>query len=427
MNKNTSDTKNYIIDTNVLLHDPRALFHFKNNNIVIPFGVIEEIDTFKRDLSDLGRNAREVCRYLDKLREKGSLADGVKMDSGGSVRVIMSGSNGNNHVDKQIIETAKSLKSENQSQTYIVVTKDINLRIRADVQGVPAENYDAVKTNLDDICINYPEIKIPTCDFERVSAGDPVKVPLRGIITNQYVVLKSADDETKTVLARIKEDKQAHCLRRTPKAFKNISPINMEQCFALDALLDDQIQLVSLIGKAGTGKTLLGVVTGVYKTFVEKKYSRLVVTKPVMPIGRDIGYLPGDIHDKMSPWVQSVFDALEFIHDDKALERKDVEDRVVVEPITYMRGRNFHNSFIIVDEAQNLSPMEIKTVITRVGMNSKVVLTGDINQIDNPYVDSMNNGLSVVANKFRNNSMCTHVHFSKGVRSKLAELAANTL
>jgi len=426
LSKNNKPVINYILDTNILLHDPRALYHFKNNNIVIPFGVIEEIDRFKKDQSDLGQHAREVCRQLDKLRGRGSLADGIRLDSGGVVRVIMT-EHSEISVDKQVIELAAKLQQQDKSIQSVILTKDINLRIRADINGVKAEDYEANKTDLYEICKDYMEIGVSQEDYDNLCAFLPIANREKKAILNQYCFVKNSENEKQTTLGRVGENKKIYPLYKLPKAARNINPLNDEQSFAIDALLNDNIQLVSLIGKAGTGKTLLACILGVYKVFIEKKYSKLVVTKPVMPIGKDIGYLPGDLKEKMNPWVQSIFDALDFINGGKTVDKKVVQDSIVIEPITYMRGRNFHNCYIIVDEAQNLSPMEIKTVITRVGANSKVVLTGDVYQIDNPYVDSSSNGLSIVANKFKNNSLCAHIHFSKGVRSELAELAANTL
>ena len=430
--------KNYILDTNVLLHDPNAILKFEENDVVIPIKVIEEIDHFKRDMSELGRSARHVSRMLDDMRSRGKLSDGVKMDHGGVLKIIFNGElqghGSKEPADFQILQMAVNLRNRNPDMPCIVVSKDVNLRLKADAMGLDAEDYEHDHVDINELYMGHSEVEVSADQLkEFVEKG---KLPAPGVqkSPNEYIVLKEAAEPSHTALARYDAElSQYAALIRTPDEMRIVQPRNKEQYFAVDALLDDRIKIVTIIGKAGTGKTLLAVAAGLHKTLWDKTYRKMLVCRPTIPMGKDIGFLPGTVEEKLNPWMQPIYDALDLLASGKkenALKNREAlkeGDRIGVEPLTYIRGRSIPNQYIIVDEAQNLTPQEVKTVITRVGHGTKIILTGDIYQIDNPYVDSMSNGLSVLVDKFRPYNIAAHVHLSKGVRSELAELAANLL
>ncbi len=429
--------KNYVLDTNVLLHDPNALFHFEDNTVVLPIGVIREIDRFKRDLSELGRSARQVSRALDELRGRGKLSDGVRLENGGCLQVvnlpdgIPAGRNGS--VDQEILDLALRLRCE-RPEPCIVVSKDINLRILADAIGVEAQDYETDRVDINELYLGYSELEITTEQMAQIAAGGMVEYLGEPRPPNEYLLLRDLADPNHTLLGRLDPDAR-HILPLipAPRELAAIRPKNKEQHFAIDALLDERIRLVTIIGKAGTGKTLLAVAAGLYATVERKLYRKLLVSRPTMPMGKDIGYLPGTVEEKLNPWMQPIFDALDLLTSERKDSRANAElldpehGQIAIEPLTFIRGRSIHHQFMIVDEAQNLTPLEVKTIITRVGYGAKIVLTGDIYQIDNPYVDSTSNGLSKAVNQFRPYGLAAHICLRKGVRSELAELAANIL
>jgi PhoH-like ATPase len=430
--------KNYILDTNVLLHDPNAIHKFEENTVVIPIKVIEEIDHFKRDMSELGRSARHVSRMLDEMRGRGKLSDGVKMENGGELRIVFNGElqghGSKEPADFQILQMAINLRKRSPEMPCIVVSKDVNLRLKADAMGLDAQDYEHDHVDINELYMGHSEVEISADQLkEFVEKG---KLPAGGVTKNpnEYVLLKEVTEPSHTALARFDAElSQFIALIRTPDEMRIVQPRNKEQYFAVDAMLDDRIKIVTVIGKAGTGKTLLAVAAGLHKTLWDKTYRKMLVCRPTIPMGKDIGYLPGTVEEKLNPWMQPIYDALDLLASGKkenAQKNRDAlqeTDRIGVEPLTYIRGRSIPNQYIIVDEAQNLTPLEVKTVITRVGHGTKIILTGDIYQIDNPYVDSMSNGLSVLVEKFKPYNIAAHVHLSKGVRSELAELAANLL
>jgi PhoH-like ATPase len=437
--------KNYVLDTNVLIHDPRAIFRFEDNDLVIPIYVIEEIDQFKREATERGRNCRLIARLLDELREKnnGSLSVGVPLgDNLGMLRVAVPTARGDLPValdhsaqDHAILKTALDVRDRDRSRPTIFVTMDTNLRIRADALGMEAETYEnpriAAAADLDSGLVELTVDKADVDQFFQSGAHQP-KEP--GVRANACVVLKDEAGSGHTALGRYDGGRGAVVPLRVPRdGVMGIRPKNKEQAFAFDILLDDSIRLITLVGKAGTGKTLLALATGLRKVVEEGTFTRMLVSRPVMPMGRDIGFLPGDVDEKLNPWMQPIFDNLEFIYgqgkrDAKAGFNELIEGGLVqVEPLTYIRGRSLPHQYLIVDEAQNLTPHEIKTIITRAGEGTKIILTGDPQQIDNPYVDSASNGLSVVAERFRGERIAAHITLSKGERSELAELAANLL
>jgi PhoH-like ATPase len=438
--------KNFILDTNVLLHDPRSIFGFGDNNVVVPIHVIEEIDNFKRDLSSLGRNARQVSRYLDEFRVLGSLAEGVSLGPDkGTIRVLIGTRKlppevGEGHsTDNHILATALDVR-DREKLPAVFVTKDTNLRIRADALGLHAEDYDVEEVkDLDTLWTGVAEVDVPP---EAVNAfytdgSVAVEPALEPPPPNEFVVLRDKTNAQHSAVGKYSAAKQAYVpLIKMPKeGVWGIRPRNKEQSFALDLLLNDEIRLVTIVGKAGTGKTLLAIAAGLQKTMEESVYAKLLVSRPIFPLGRDIGYLPGDVEEKLNPWMQPIFDNVEYLMNLSRSEKKqgrgyhELIDLGImeIEPLTYIRGRSIPNQYIIVDEAQNLTPHEVKTIITRCGDGTKVVLTGDPYQIDNPYVDATNNGLIHVANRFKTERLAGHVTMSKGERSPLAELAANLL
>ncbi len=432
--------KNYILDTNVLLHDPTALTHFQDNTVVIPISVIEEIDKFKRDLSELGRNARQVSRMLDELRSRGKLSDGIPLDQGGCLRVAISPAAEvkglpNGGADNEIIRLALQLKKEEAPARCVVVSKDINLRIKADGMGIDAEDYETDRVDISELYLGHSTLEIPPEDM--AAFREQGQIPYNGETRppNEYLLLVDTADPQHTALGRLDpEGRHIIALIPTPRELSTVRPRNKEQHFALDALLDERIRLVTIIGKAGTGKTLLAVAAGLYSVAERKLYRRLLVSRPTMPMGRDIGFLPGDVDEKLNPWMQPIYDALDLlsnIPDGAARRGREGENGgsplIGIEPLSFIRGRSIHHQFMIIDEAQNLTPLEVKTIITRVGHGTKIVLTGDIYQIDNPYVDSTSNGLSKTVGSFRSFGIAAHVNLSKGVRSELAELASNIL
>jgi len=426
--------KTYVLDTNVLLHDPTAYLEFEENIVVIPLCVLSEIDKFKRELTERGKNARTVARSLDKIRLGGSLSEGVQTPGGGKLMVVFPLDSNPLFTkmppDDQILLTAKQIKDNDTSKICIVISKDITLRLKADSIGLQAEDYEnGHAKDTAETYMGYSEIKVPSEFIDDFEINQSIILPDAELNANQYVNLIAFDCEKKSALARFDlESGNLVPLLQIPQTFGPIKPRNRGQRFAMDALLNDKIPLVTIEGKAGTGKTLLALAAAVYKT-KRKAYKKILVSRPVFPMGKDLGFLPGDINEKFAPWIQPIYDALEVIENSSSKKSEDIKSSgmIEVEPLTYIRGRSIPRQFIIVDECQNLTPLEIKTVLTRAGAGTKIVLTGDIYQIDNPYVDAMSNGINAVAERFKNEPMAAHICLEKGERSKLAELASNLL
>lgn len=458
--------KNYVLDTNILLHDPFAIFRFDDNNVIIPIYVIEEVDQFKREGSERGRNARHVVRLLDDLREQGgSLSKGVTINSEGTLMVRVPSAHAElpsaidkAAMDNAILQTAFEVREADAGRPTVFVTMDTNLRIRADALGMVSETYEnqrvepaRLETGVADIEVSADEIdsffqegRLPAPAHmiapEKIGRGerngrlDRSKESGGFLTPNLCILLRDRDNPSHTALGRYDATKREIVALRTPReGVVGVRPRNKEQSHALDLLLDENIRLVTLVGKAGTGKTLLALAAGLKRTIEDGMYTRMLVSRPVMPLGRDIGYLPGDIDEKLNPWMQPIFDNLEFLFSSgtrkgpRAYAELLESGQLQVEPLTYIRGRSLPQQYIIVDEAQNLTPHEVKTIITRSGDGTKIVLTGDPGQIDNPYVDSASNGLSVAADRFRGEKVAGHIELTRGERSELAEIAANLL
>jgi len=432
--------KNYVLDTNVLLHDARAVYSFADNNVVIPIYVIEEIDTFKKDQSELGRNARQIARLLDDVRHTGSLSHPQRLSTGGTVRVALSKNPPKNpsydsrSMDQRILELALEVRDAEPSIQTVMVTKDVNMRVRGDALGLTTVDFEPERISIDELYSGNRELLVPSGTIDEFYAHGSVVVDAPGLHANEFLTLK--DDGGKSALTRWdKNAGKAVPVRKLREGVWGIKPRNREQHFGLDLLLNDDIKLVTLVGKAGTGKTLLAIAAGLQKVTEEQVFSKLLVSRPIFPLGRDIGYLPGDIEEKLNPWMQPIYDNLELLLGLNKSDKKDGRSYaelvdlgfVEIEPLTYIRGRSLPNVYMIVDEAQNLTPHEVKTIITRAGEGTKIILTGDPYQIDHPYLDSSNNGLTTVAERFKNEAIAGHVIFTKGERSPLAELATQIL
>jgi PhoH-like ATPase len=441
--------KNFVLDTNVLLHDPGAIYQFGDNTVVIPIYVLEEIDSFKKDQSDLGRNAREVSRQLDKARALGHLSEGVPIGKGGQLRVAIGKRalpdplRAAQIVDNFILGVALEVRDAEPAIRTFLVTKDVNLRVRGDALGLATLDYDAEKIDIQELYGGTRELEVPGAAIDAFYQDGGTALDAPDLRANEYLLLKDEQNAGHTALARYDgTHKRALPVKKLREGVWGIRPRNKEQHYALDLLLNDDIKLVTLVGKAGTGKTLLAIAAGLQKVVEETGYIKLLVSRPVYPLGRDIGFLPGDIEEKLNPWMQPIYDNVEFLLGFNK-DTKDPKDKknggnrsyaemlelgyIEIEPLTYIRGRSIPNQYMIVDEAQNLTPHEVKTIITRVGDGTKIVLTGDPYQIDNPYVDSGNNGLTTVVERFKNEPIAGHVTLTRGERSALAELASNIL
>jgi PhoH-like ATPase len=436
------NVKNYIIDTNVLLHDPNSLFSFQENNVILPIEVIEEIDRFKREPNDLGQNARMVSRILDQLRANGRLSEGVTLPNGGLLRIVLPPKNIKNlallhnhqSTDSRILILALATQKSDPKTQTILVTKDINLRIKADAIGIVAEDYETDRVLLQDLYTGMFELKTSPQLIDQFKTQERLPLPPGRIYyPNEYCILIDESQSRRPALAKVDATaKMLIPIVDSRDGVWGVKPKNREQYFAFDALLDENIKLATIMGKAGTGKTLLTLAAALKCTIEDRQYRRVVVARPTIAMGKELGFLPGTLEEKLNPWMQPIYDALELLGDlNMTYERRTSElirsGSIVVEALSYIRGRSIANQYIVIDEAQNLTPLEVKTIITRVGQGSKIVFTGDPYQIDNPYVDSSSNGFNYIVSKFRQEPIAAHIELLKGERSELAELAANLL
>jgi PhoH-like ATPase len=430
---------------NVLLHDPNCLVSFQDNNVLIPIEVIEEIDRFKRESTELGRNARTVSRLLDTWRARGPLGDGVQLPGGGLFRIIFEKkalptsataiSTIPRSVDNLILARGLSVREAEPDLPLVVVTKDINLRLKADAVGLPAEDYETDRVQLSELYSGIIEKPATPAMLAKFKSEQELPLPEgSGYRPNEYVVLLDEANPKRSLLAKVDlSGTRLVPILDSRDGVWGIKPRNREQHFALDALLDDRIKLVTLMGKAGTGKTLIALAAGLRKTVVDREFRRVLVARPTVSMGKEIGFLPGTLEEKLGPWMQPIHDALELLSDlNMGQESRRSADlmrngNIVVEALSYIRGRSIPHQFMIIDEAQNLTPLEVKTIVTRVGQGTKIVFTGDPWQIDNPYVDSSSNGFVHLIDRLRGQALTAHVQLEKGERSELAELAANLL
>lgn len=437
------------MDTSVLLEDPNALYQFQDNEIIIPIVVLEELDGKKRLENQLGRNARQVSRELDKLRERGDLQTGVTLEGGGCIKVEIN----HKHLtavkeyfpqvtnDNRILAVAFNLMEERKNQEdaekVILVSKDILVRVKAHALGIIAQDYMAGRmVPKREYYQGYITLEVPSSLINDIYSHGKINLPeeyfeLYDFYPHEFIILKDQEGGSQSAVTYYEYDTMALRLMPFPtQDVWGIHPRNLQQKMAIELLLNEDIPLVTLTGKAGTGKTLLALAAGLYKTEDLNVYKKLLVAKPIVPMGKDIGYLPGDKDQKLKPWIQPIYDNLEYIFGDYKGGAGDILvglRKIAIEPLTFIRGRSIPQQFIIIDEAQNLTKHEIKTIISRVGEGSKVVLIGDPEQIDNPYLDSCNNGLTYVVEKLKEYPEAGHVTFTKGERSRLAQLAADVL
>ena len=441
--------RNYVLDTSVYLTDADSIFKFDNNDIFIPLKVLEEIDKHKTRQDSVGSNARRLIRILDDLRTNGSLEKGIPIGKGLGTLRVMSYAALKNSVfppdldirlpDHTIIATAKAIQNTFPTVKTIIVSRDINMRVICDSIGIAAEDYiseKAVKSSEE----LYKGFVIQAVDeqmIDRYYEGEEIIISQDEVdehwYPNQYVMMVSNANEKKSALARF----ETHHTPLKKIEHKNIpdwkiSSRNKEQAFAVDLLMDPSIKIVSLVGRAGSGKTLMAIAAGLQQTIGLREennhYTRLIVSRPVQPLGKDIGYLPGTMEEKMLPWLMPIQDNLKFLMGDRTNLQLYIEKgKIEIEALTYIRGRSIANAFIVIDEAQNLTKHEIKTIITRIGDGTKIVLTGDIEQIDNVYVNETSNGLVHAVEKFKEYPLAGHVTFKKGERSELATLASKVL
>ncbi len=440
--------KTFILDTNVILHDASSINMFQENDVIVPLAVIEELDHFKRGSQVINLNAREFARTLDSMTGSALFNGGISMGKNrGKLRIAISkGLNSSikdvfkdDTPDHRVLSVAFDWKARLKEKSQVIlVTKDVNLRMKAKALGIHAEDYttDRVKSieelysgkaiveNFDDDVL----VKLFQPPYE-VSAAKLLKRLNGEALPNKYYILRN---QSRSVLAHLDQNKEL--LRKVDKTtVYGITPRNAEQSFAVDALINPRIQLVSMTGKAGTGKTLLALAGALH---VKKSYRQIFIARPIVPLSnKDIGYLPGDVESKLAPYMQPLWDNLKVIQDQfpendknhQAIDTMIKEDKLVIEPLSYIRGRSLQRIFFIVDEAQNLTPHEVKTIITRAGEGAKVVFTGDIYQIDHPYLDGQSNGLSYLIDRFKGQRLYAHINLEKGERSELAELASNLL
>ena len=433
--------KTYVLDTNVPLTHPDSLYAFENNDILLPFKVLEELDKHKKRQDGVGRNARETIRILDSLREKGSLYKGVRLGKGlGVLKAVQLDPEKSadcpeiqlKDPDNEIICCVFQEQASNPRRKHVMVSRDINMRVKCDSLGLLCEDYIRSKVVKDtsELYTGFSSVLVDDEVIDQFYGGEEVFVE-ETYHPNQFLMLVSNANDKKTALARfIRGSAPLQKVRsgERVKIFNALSPRNKEQAFAIDLLLDNTISLVSLIGKAGTGKTLTAIAAGLELVLERGEYDKLIVSRPVTPMGKDIGFLPGTLEEKMLPWLAPVQDNLETLLSGKENFKMFQERGIIeIEALTYIRGRSINNAYIIIDEAQNLTMHEIKTIITRVGNNTKIVLTGDIEQIDNDYTDETSNGLAYAVEKFKEYEISGHVTLVRGERSKIATLASKIL
>ena len=465
--------KMYVLDTNVLLHDPRAIFSFKGAHVGVPLLVLEELEKFKKETSERGKNAREFVRQLDKLRKEGSLTDGVHLEGGGILKILFADSSlpispslNVNLADNEIIFTA--LAVQRSGTPVIFITKDLNARVKADVLGMDSQDYLKGHVPKDEFFKGWVRLLVPAIQLKKEIPDDLQELEKEySFMLNEYVLVESQHNPHNNKLFRYVGGKKPFRPVVHPSLRWNLQARNPQQLMALDALFDPSIEFVTLLGPAGTGKTFIALLAGLHQVIIDDAFQKMMVSRPVVPLGPDIGYLPGDIQEKMHSWMQPIYDNLDVIlhaptpqnshqkkHSKTEEEHSDehgkhgkkhgkkakhnnysfssVEDlvsqeRLALEAITYMRGRSIPYQFILIDEVQNLSPHEAKTIVSRVGQGSKIVLCGDPYQIDSPYMDFSSNGLVVASDKFKGQDLFATIYLENSERSRLSELASKLL
>lgn len=430
--------KTFVIDTNVLLHDPHSILQFSRHHVIIPMAVLEELDKMKRLPNELGKNAREAIRLLDSLKTvgKGDLHEGVHLKNGATIKILPDLKEAAHKYafemsinDNRIIMAAYQLKEAGEHVVF--VSKDFAARLKAEAIGLEAEDYENLKYEFESVYKGITPLHLPKSEIDLFYKDGTLTIPDLKAQSNEYFVMTSPENSSAVGRYNKKEGKVESLLKTGP--VWGIKPRNVEQRCAIDLLLRDDIKLVTLMGPAGTGKTLLALACGMKKVFDGGGYSRILVSRPIIPLGKDIGYLPGTKEEKLSPWMQPIFDNLEFLCSSSGGETNETmkwfmdSKKIEMEAVTYIRGRSIPNMYIIIDEAQNLTPHEVKTIISRAGEGTKVILAGDPTQIDNPYLDKDSNGLTFTVGKFKGQSLYGHMFLDKTERSELAALAAEIM
>lgn len=434
--------KTFVIDTNVLIHDPTAIQKFQDNDVVIPLAVLEELDSLKRYTDEAGKNSREVIRYIDSLKAEkmGDLHTGVTIPEGPKVRIHLHSKPERvegfplplDRSSNRFLFVAYLLKEKGES--VVIVSKDFITRVKAEAMDLESEDYENLKTSYETIYRGFRKIDVPKKEIDLFYKDGTLPMVGGDFRPNEYALL-SSPEKSSAVCKYSDKAKKLEPLLPITKDIWGIQPLNLEQRCAIDLLLRDDIQLVTLIGSAGTGKTLLALACGMRKVFDENAYSRILISRPIVPLGKDIGYLPGTKEEKLYHWMQPIYDNLEFLcsstsgegNGPATLEFIMESKKIEMEAVTYIRGRSLPKMYMIIDEAQNLTPHEVKTIISRAGKGTKVILTGDASQIDNPYLDKDSNGLTYIVNRFKNHRIYGHMFLEKTERSELASIAADIL
>lgn len=434
--------KTFVIDTNVLIHDPTAIQKFKDNDVVIPLSVLEELDSLKRYSDETGKNSREVIRYIDSLKTEkiGDLHMGVVIPEGPKVRILL-----NVKAEKvdgfplpldrnsnKFLLSAFALKEKGEA--VVIVSKDFVTRVKAEAMDLESEDYENLKAPYEGMYKGFRKIEVQKRDIDLFYKEGVIPSTEEGFRPNEYALLTSPE-KSSAVVKFSEKTKKLEPLLPITKDIWGIQPLNVEQKCAIDLLLRDDIHLVTLIGPAGTGKTLIALACGMRKVFDENVYSRILISRPIVPLGKDIGYLPGTKEEKLYHWMQPIYDNLEFLcsttsgegNGAATLEFIMESKKIEMEAVTYIRGRSLPKMYMIIDEAQNLTPHEVKTIISRAGKGTKVILTGDATQIDNPYLDQDSNGLTYCVNRFKNHKIFGHMFLERTERSELASIAAELL
>ena len=438
--------KIFILDTNVLIHDPNCIFNFQDNDVFIPIYVIEEIDRLKTYNDSVGKSARDTSKNIDSLRLKGSLSNGIPNEEGGVFKIILGDHEldylpdafSKDLVDNKIIAMSLKIKNENPNMRVILITKDINVRIKSDVLGLEAVDYEKDKVNIAELYPGNSVMELDINKFDLIYKSQAVNYDLildKEPYANQ--MFKFVNNDKSVIAIYKKERKKIEKSVFSETSVWGITGRNTEQKEAVELLMDQRIKIVSLVGVAGTGKTLLAIATALEQVVERRLYKKIFIARPVIPMGKDIGYLPGSEKEKMRPWMQPIYDNIEFLASTKQGSNSNDAEKVIIglesmgllkiEPLTYIRGRSIPQGFIIIDEAQNLTPHEIKTIITRVGKDTNIVLTGDPYQIDSPYLDENSNGLAYMVDKLKNEVLAGHITLVKGERSDVSELASKLL
>ena len=431
--------KTFILDTSVLIHDPLALNRFDDNNVVVPISVIQELDTFKNAGDERGKAARVVSRRLDEYSRAGRLSSGVELESGGTLRIEMDHPQALppefrlSETDDRILNTAFWLSREKHN--VVVVSKDINMRLKSEAVGMRAEDYKSGKVKVDELYSGMTSVEVAPEYIDAFYKEKRAASPDDGLSPNEFVILRAAGDAKKTAIGRVEPGSPARIRMLPPDPSPwGIRPLNKEQRCAMDLLMDDTVRLVTLIGTAGTGKTLISLACGLQRAVEDGIYKRLIICRSVVPVGRDIGFLPGTKEEKLNPWMGAIYDNLEIItdrrHQDDGMQKFEYllqNEKVEIASVSHIRGRSLPKQYMIVDDAQNLTPHEIKTILSRAGEGTKVVVTGDPQQIDNPYLDMASNGLTYIVDRMRGQDLYGHITFTKTERSRLAALVAELL